>query len=63
MARFVAGEPIRTAEPTIVVDAGLPAGEHRFQLEVTTADGRTSRPDVVTVQIVAFRPTPIDQPR
>lgn len=63
MARFVVNEPIRTAEPTVVVDAGLPVGEHRFQLVVTDSSGNSSRPDVVTVQIVRFSPTPIDQPR
>lgn len=63
MARFVAGEPIRTAEPTIVVDAGLPVGEHRFELVVTTDDGRSSRPDVVSVQVVQLQPMPVDQPR
>lgn len=63
MARFVVNEPIRSTEPTIVVDAGLPLGEHRFQLVVTDSAGHNSRPDVVTVQIVRFSPTPIDQPR
>lgn len=59
MARFVINQPIRTAEPFIVVDAGLRAGEHRFELVVTTDDGRSSRPDIEIVTIVETpRPRP-----
>jgi hypothetical protein len=50
MATFSIGKPIDTREPTIRVD-GLGAGEHRFQLEVATGDGRTSAPAVVTVTV------------
>ena len=64
MARFVANQPIRTAEPTVVVDAGLPLGEHRFQLVVTDSAGNDRRPAIVTVQIVrAVSPRPTDPPR
>lgn len=63
MASFSIGQPIHTREPTITVDAGLSAGEHRFQLVVTREDGRVSRPDVAVVTIVVLRPTPITRPR
>jgi hypothetical protein len=56
MTTFVVGKPIETREPTIRVDE-LGAGAHRFQLEVATADGRTSAPDAVTVQVEAEPPT------
>jgi len=52
VARFVVGRPITTQAPTIDVDAGLTVGSHRFQLEVTRADGRISRPDVAVVRII-----------
>ena len=39
MARFVAGQPVVTAVPSVVVDAGLPVGQHRFRLEVLTDTG------------------------
>jgi hypothetical protein len=51
MAVFQPGVPIETREPTIVVDEGLPAGAHRFQLQVFDDSGIASRPDVATVQI------------
>jgi hypothetical protein len=59
MARFAVGRPVTTSEPVVTVDAGLKAGAHRFQLVVTTADGRESKPDVVTVTVVEGR-TPTD---
>lgn len=52
MARFIVGRPITTKEPFIEVDPGLRPGTHRFQLEVETADGRVSRPDVASVTVV-----------
>jgi hypothetical protein len=64
MARFVINQAVRTTEPTVVVDAGLPVGEHRFQLVVTDAAGNSSRPDIVTVQIAQLRsPPPVNRPR
>lgn len=51
MARFVVDQPIRTREPTIVVDAGLAPGRHRFRLEVVDSAGRRSAPDVAVVTI------------
>jgi hypothetical protein len=50
MATFSQGKPIDTREPTIRVD-GLGAGAHRFQLVVSTGDGRTSAPAAVTVNV------------
>ena len=51
MAKFVVGQPIVTAVPSIVVDAGLPVGRHRFQLEVLTDTGQRSAPDVAVVEV------------
>lgn len=62
MARFVVGQPVTTPEPRVVVDAGLRAGEHRFQLVVVTADGRVSAPEAAIVRIVESQPTPIGPP-
>ena len=58
MAAFTIGRRIITTVPTITVDAGLPAGAHRFQLEVVDSAGNRSRPDVavVTVQRVVTPP-------
>lgn len=61
MARFPVGRPVETRESVVTVDAGLDPGEHRFQLVVATADGRVSRPDLVTV-IVSRTRTPTDFP-
>lgn len=64
MTRFAVGRPVETREPVVTVDAGLKAGAHRFQLVVTTTDGRESPPDVVTVKVVEGRtPTDIVIPR
>ena len=62
MAKFAVDKPIVTVEPSIVVDAGLPAGAHRFQLEVVTDRGRKSTPDVAVVQVDdgSITLTPID---
>ena len=51
MARFIVGQPIATDTPSITVDAGLPMGGHRFQLEVFDAAGNRSVPDVATVAV------------
>jgi hypothetical protein len=51
MAKFVVGRPLTTREPAIVVDPGLPAGAHRFELVVIGASGRKSTPDQVLVQV------------
>lgn len=56
MARFAVGQAIRSVEPTIVVDAGLPAGAHRFQLEVIDSSGQRSAPAVAVVTIQRLTP-------
>ena len=61
MVQFAPNQTIETAEPTITVDAGLPLGQHRFQLVVVDAAGNRSRPAVVVVDIqraVPIAPTP-----
>ena len=62
MAKFAVDTPIVTVEPGIVVDAGLPAGAHRFQLEVVTRSGQRSLPDIAVVQVDdgSITLTPVD---
>ena len=52
MAKFEPNTPIVTREPSIVVDAGLPPGEYRFQLIVQDNEGRRSAADVQIVRVV-----------
>jgi hypothetical protein len=58
MAKFVVGRPLTTRESSVVVDAGLPVGIHRFQLIVIGANGVASKPDQVLVQVQATRLIP-----
>lgn len=51
MVAFVVGRAVKTAEPVVTVDPGLPLGVHRFQLQVITADGRRSSVDMVDVSV------------
>lgn len=51
MVAFRRGVPVTTTTPTVVVDAGLPAGERRFELVVTDDAGNSSRPMQVSVTI------------
>jgi len=51
MAKFAIGQTLTTTEPTIVVDAGLPVGTHRFRLIVVNARGVKSAPDEAVVQV------------
>ena len=53
--RFQRNAPIETTQPTVVVDAGLPPGIHRFQLVVVDGAGNRSRPAEVVVRITALR--------
>ncbi len=53
MARFLPNEPVVTSEPLVTVDAGLPVGQHRFQLVVEDDQGNRSVPDVRVVTVVA----------
>lgn len=51
MPRFELRQPIETTEPVVTVDAGLPAGTHRFQLAVRDRAGRESPPVEVQVRV------------
>ena len=48
---FTPNKPVETNEAKIVVDPGLPAGRHRFQLVVVNRRGQRSRPTEVVVTI------------
>ena len=69
MARFVAGEVITTAEPSVEVTVSandpLPPGQHRFQLVVVDDSGSESEPAVVDVVVIDDqKPTAVlDAPR
>lgn len=52
MARFEPNVPVKTAESSVEVDAGLPVGRHRFRLEVSGASGGTSAPMDIVVEVV-----------
>ncbi|MQM31133.1 MAG: hypothetical protein CRU78_11675 [Candidatus Accumulibacter phosphatis] len=60
MTTFVKGRTVETAEPVVVVDAGLSVGTHRFQLVVVSNDGRRSAPEAVDV--VVSRPLVVETP-
>lgn len=51
MTTFVPKQPVSTRESVVTVDAGLPAGVHRFQLVVVDAAGLKSAPVTVDVRI------------
>ena len=51
MVSFVAGKPVTTDTPGVLVDAGLPIGRHRFQLVVLDSGGLRSKPDEIVVQV------------
>jgi hypothetical protein len=53
VTKFVVNKPVVTTTPTVTVDAGLPAGVHRFQLVVVDSAGNESKPAVVAVTIKA----------
>ncbi len=53
MTQFAVGEPVVTNYPVITVDACLPVGTHRFQLQVATFEGRKSVPVVIVVTVSA----------
>jgi hypothetical protein len=59
MAAFQVGFPIRTTTSSILVDAGLPVGDHVFQLQVQDNDDNISAPMRVLVKItpVIISPT------
>jgi hypothetical protein len=51
MAKFLIGRPVTTDVPEVLVDAGLPDGQHRFRLEVVDSAGNRSRPDEIVLSI------------
>jgi hypothetical protein len=57
MPRFLPNRPITSGEPTIVVDAGLPAGRHRFRLEVIDSAGLRSTPSDAVVTVTDAGPS------
>jgi hypothetical protein len=58
--KFELNTPFESRQATVVVDAGLPAGDHRFQLVVVNAAGVRSAPVEVTVTITRILQPPID---
>jgi D-ribose pyranose/furanose isomerase RbsD len=52
VAKFQPGQTVKTTEAVVTVDAGLPVGTHRFQLQVVTDTGQRSVADVVQVSVV-----------
>ena len=54
--RFEPNRPFETSRSTVLVDAGLPPGRHRFRLQVVDARGRKSRPADVVVMVVRRQP-------
>ena len=55
MTAFAINKPVKTATPTVTVDAGLKPGVHRFRLEVLTHDDRRSQPMTVVVKVTEAR--------
>lgn len=60
MVTFVQGRAVKTAEPTVTVDAGLPLGTHRFQLVVLTDTGQQSAPVFASVAVVRIVTEPLN---
>ena len=58
--KFQPTVPVTTPTPTVVVDAGLPAGIYRFQLVVVNSRGQRSAP--ATVDVIVEKPTVILNP-
>lgn len=56
MATFRLNRPVTTREPRVLVDAGLPAGQHTFELVVTDASGNRSLPARVVVVVRSAPP-------
>lgn len=51
MADFRRIKVVQTKNPFVQVEAGLPAGKHRFQLIVTDSQGNRSKAAEVVVEI------------
>jgi hypothetical protein len=58
MTTFTINKPVITTTPTVVVDAGLPPGEHRFQLVVIDSGKLRSKPNVAVVTVQHAAPPP-----
>ena len=58
MAAFNTGQTVPTKVPEVVVDGGLRAGRHRFQLTVVDDNGLESDPVILTVVVRAPIPGP-----
>jgi hypothetical protein len=54
--RFEPNRSVETRRPTVVVDAGLPRGRHRFRLEVVNARDQRSQTVEVVVTVMGRRP-------
>jgi hypothetical protein len=51
MTKFAVGQAVTTTTPTIVVDAGLAIGSHRFQLVVVDSAGLRSAADIRVIAV------------
>ena len=60
--RFTPNQPFDSPQAAVVVDGGLPIGDHRFQLVVVGRLGRRSSPVEVIVSVVRRLPIPIPGP-
>ena len=58
--RFEPNIPFSSQRPTVVVDAGLPAGSHRFRLVVFNENGQQSSPVEFTVRVLPRLNGPIN---
>ena len=59
MADFRRTKKVKTKKPFVKVEAGLPPGNHRFQLTVVDRQGNQSKPAEVVVKIRETR-TPVE---
>lgn len=55
MADFRRTRVVKTQQPFVKVDGGLPPGTYRFQLTVADKQGNESKPAEVAVKIVEQR--------
>ena len=53
--KFEPKKPFESPKPTVVVDRGLPPGDHRFQLVVFNEKEQQSKPTEVVITIVEQR--------
>jgi hypothetical protein len=64
MTTFTQGQSVTTTQASVVVDAGLPIGRHRFRLVVFDTAGNASAPQEAVVQVFSpvVGPTPVPVP-